>query len=539
MKVVRFLFRSSPKMTILTAAVCFLSGGFNGALIAIVHRTLIELDRSVSSNLIYLFFAIGAGKLLTGYYSEVMMTRRAQKAVASLRLELVRKLLQVPFRYFEHIGQARVLSTLTDDVATLNQALYVLPAFAINVAVVVGGALFLVFLSSSTMFLLVSLTFFGAIVYRAVVRRAYRSYSLARDERDRLHQHFVSLIHGMKELKLHRPRRDAYTEGEVSNSTQNLMNLDVQSHSRYIFAHSTTHFCLFLLIGVVIFILPTTLHITSSTVSGYVLTALYLMGPLSGIAGAFPMFSKAGVALERISRLGISLEKCATEKSRIMHHEHKTYTSLEIKKVSCSYHEVGEADRFVLGPVDLEFHPGEIVFITGGNGSGKSTLAKIITGLYEPDEGQIIWDGNQVTDINRDDYRQLFSTIFSDFFLFESLLGLDSHDLDLRASRHLKSLALEKKVSIKDGTLSTIRLSQGQRKRLALLTAYLEDRSIYLFDEWAADQDPSFKEVFYKKLIYELKEAGKTVIVITHDDRYFNLADRRFEMREGALFAVH
>ncbi|MCB1035646.1 MAG: cyclic peptide export ABC transporter, partial [Acidobacteria bacterium] len=78
-----------------------------------------------------------------------------------------------------------------------------------------------------------------------------------------------------------------------------------------------------------------------------------------------------------------------------------------------------------------------------------------------------------------------------------------------------------------------------QRKRLALVTALLEDRPVYLFDEWAADQDPEFKEVFYHQLLPELKARGKTAIVISHDDRYYDVADRVVKLDTGRVVSDH
>ena len=94
-------------------------------------------------------------------------------------------------------------------------------------------------------------------------------------------------------------------------------------------------------------------------------------------------------------------------------------------------------------------------------------------------------------------------------------------------------LQLDHKVRIEDGAFSTIHLSQGQRKRLALLTSYLEDRPIYVFDEWSADQEPMFREIFYRHLLPGLRAKLKTVVVITHDDRYFDAADRIIELDYG------
>lgn len=203
--------------------------------------------------------------------------------------------------------------------------------------------------------------------------------------------------------------------------------------------------------------------------------------------------------------------------------------------VTHSYFREKENSSFTLGPVTLTLYPGALVFVTGGNGSGKTTLVKLLTGLYMPEHGELRLDGETIGAHNIQRYRQMFSVVFSDFFLFDELHGMQNVDADAR--QYLSLLQLDHKVSVQEGKLSTIDLSQGQRKRLALLTAYLEDRPIYVFDEWAADQDPLFRNIFYHKLLPELKSRGKTVIVISHDDRYFHLADRIIKLDYGLLEA--
>ncbi|MEV6279587.1 ATP-binding cassette domain-containing protein [Nocardia sp. NPDC051832] len=192
-------------------------------------------------------------------------------------------------------------------------------------------------------------------------------------------------------------------------------------------------------------------------------------------------------------------------------------------------------EGFHLGPLDLVFEPGQISFVVGGNGSGKSTLAKLITGLYVPRTGRLALNGEQIDHENIEWFRQNSSAVFTDFHLFEEYLGFDRPDLDGEVRRYLEELQISHKVTVENGRLSTIDLSQGQRKRLALLTALLEDRAIYVFDEWAADQDPKFRDVFYREILTSLKERGKTVIVITHDDRYFDCADQLVKLDFGRI----
>ena len=154
-------------------------------------------------------------------------------------------------------------------------------------------------------------------------------------------------------------------------------------------------------------------------------------------------------------------------------------------------------------------------------------------GLYPPQTGRLAWDNQTITDENLSDYRENFSAIFADFYLFDRVL--ETEQTKKQAQIYLEKLQIAHKVEIQDGMLSTTALSTGQRKRLALLNAYLEDRSVYVFDEWASDQDPVFRDLFYHTILQELKQRGKTVIVISHDDRYFNVGDRLIKLDYGTI----
>jgi putative ATP-binding cassette transporter len=212
------------------------------------------------------------------------------------------------------------------------------------------------------------------------------------------------------------------------------------------------------------------------------------------------------------------------------------FNVLEVSDVTYTYQGGPGESPFTLGPLNLVFRPGELVFLAGGNGSGKTTFAKLLTGLYIPKKGQISVDGQFVTSQTREHYRQLFAVIFAEFQLFPGLLGLEGPELIPRAINLLKRFRLDSRVQLMDGNFSTThRLSRGQRKRLALLVALLEDRPFYVFDEWASDQDPHFKNIFYTELLPELKAAGKAILVITHDNHYYHLADRMLLLGDGQM----
>ena len=255
---------------------------------------------------------------------------------------------------------------------------------------------------------------------------------------------------------------------------------------------------------------------------------LYITGPLANIISSMTPIMMASVAARKLDKLlgEMPVESLGEEQAELDCQE------LRVKGVEYTYN-ISKDIGFHLGPVDLTLRRGEVTFLVGSNGSGKTTLGKLLSLHYVPDDGHVYFDDQLVTDSNRKACRANISAIYSDFYLFTKLYGLSSEEIDTRAMQNIKDLGLEDKVTIKDGEFSSTDLSAGQKKRLALLVAYLEDRAIYVFDEWAADQDPGFKEIFYYQILPGLKKRNKLVIVITHDDRYFHLADKLVKMESG------
>ncbi|HTU58305.1 MAG TPA: ATP-binding cassette domain-containing protein, partial [Polyangiales bacterium] len=241
------------------------------------------------------------------------------------------------------------------------------------------------------------------------------------------------------------------------------------------------------------------------------------------------------VALNKVEEL--ELAAYAPEFARDVPVQERTFDQLELRAVHYSYPaRDGDGDGgFAVGPLSWTLQRGEIVFVIGGNGSGKSTLARLLSGLCEPTGGELRLDGESIEPARYASLRGLFSAVFSDFHLFKHVLGAEgAADADA-AGEWLERLGLREKVAIADGRLSDLKLSTGQRKRLALLLGVLEDRPILLLDEWAADQDPMFRRVFYLEILPQLKAAGRTIVAITHDEAYFGVADRILKLDSGRL----
>ncbi len=537
MSLLRFLYRYSRSMMIWTSVAALLSGACNAGMIALINRALHKSAENPGGTLLTVFALLGLGRILSGVIAQISLAHFAQETTARLRRDLVEKILHVPLRHLEELGAPRLLVTLTEDISEITQATLSIPIFTVNAAVLLGGTVYLGWLSLPVLLAMGAFMVVGAVSYRMMIRAGFGHLSAARDGQDKLFRHFRALTEGVKELKLHRARREAFLSEDITAATELCKRHNVAAEIRFILAQNWNQLLLLTLIGMILFLLPQMQSVTPQMLTGYIIATLYLMGPLAGLLGCLSVFTRAKISLRKVEELGLALATKATDNQPVAAAPTATghFESLELLGVTHHYHREREDDNFLLGPIDLKFRPGELVFLVGGNGSGKSTLAKVITGLYPPGGGEIRLNGRVINEQNRDDYRQCFSTVFADYFLFDRIIGVAATGDDERARQYLERLHLDHKVKITGGVFSTTQLSSGQRKRLALLCAYLEDRPFYLFDEWASDQDPIFKDVFYTQLLPELKARGKAVLVISHDDKYFHLADRLVKLDYGQL----
>jgi putative pyoverdin transport system ATP-binding/permease protein len=514
-----------------------ISGACNTGLLILINEAL-NTPAPARSKYVWGFVAFCAVFPLTRFISETLLIALAAKGMNMLRIQLCRRILAAPLPLLEKLGSPKLMAALTDDAPTIANALATVPFLCMSVAMMIGCLLYLGWLSWTLLLGVLGFMALGIVSYQLPLLRALSYYRRARELNDKLFGNFRALTSGTKELKLHSQRREAFLNDHLEQTSEAMYKQTLRGNIINTAATSWGHILFFIVIGLLLFALPAGQNASAQVLTGYALTLLFMMTPLQSILNTMPTLGRANVAMQKVESLGLSLTSRPSdlgETKALAAATNPAWDSLELKGVTHAYHREGEESPFVLGPIDLTFYPGELVFLTGGNGSGKTTFAKLLTGLYTPETGEISFNGHAVTNESRDAYRQNFAVVFADFFLFENLLGLEGPELDAKAREYLLSLQLNNKVQVKDGALSTIDLSQGQRKRLALLTAYLEDRPIYLFDEWAADQDPFFKEIFYLQILPALVARGKTVIVISHDNHYYHLANRLIRLDYGQV----
>lgn len=534
MRLIRLLLKNSGKSFFIATIFSILSGASGAGIIAVINYAIANVENSPIW-LIWLFVSLCIGLWIFRFISWVLINRLAQGVIYDLRLEMTQRILNCPLQHLESLGIPKILATLTDDITAISTASIQLSVIIVNIAVLIGIFVYLLWLSPLLFFIVFICLILGFYLYQFLQKPGIEGLKKARQIQDVMFGHIRAVTEGVKELKLHRHRRIAFFKEDLEISASKYKKYRISSITVFAFAGSLATVLFFIPVGLILFAFPKVNGISTEIVSSYVLAILYLINPVSEVVTSLPQIAQGNVALNKIESLGISLSEQVIEPNFPTGSAFESnWTSLELVDITHTYVGNSEEHQFTLNNINLKFEPGELVFIVGGNGSGKSTLIKLITGLYVPNKGNILFDNRPIKNENREWYRQQFSVVFYDFYLFERLLGIEENSAT-EIQNYLIQLELERKVTVKDGILSTTNLSQGQRKRLALLTAYLENRPIYVFDEWASDQDPVFKEIFYHKLLPELKQRGKTVIVVSHDDRYFDKCDRIIKLDYGSV----
>lgn len=458
------------------------------------------------------------------------MTYLTRNAVFKLRIKLVNLIFKTSFERFEKIDNGRVYTTLNGDVGQLGQSANMIVNIITNLITVIGSFVYMASLSfwstAATTFIVLLL----CGVYYYVSKNTQHLFEESRETNTVYMGLLNEMISGFKELSLHLKKRLTFKQ-DIARSADEFRVKSARANIKFINAFLIGESLLLFTLAVVAFAIQRIFpDVETYVIVGFIIILLYIMGPLNAILLAIPQAMQLRIAQNRINDLIRDLESSQDLEGMLgdLTKDELLVDSFVAKSITYEYG--GEEHNFAVGPIDLEIKKGEVIFIIGGNGSGKSTLAKLLTGLYHPHQGEIQINGKTIHPSRLGEY---FSTVLSPFHLFKKIYSLDEGEQKESVNQYFDLLEIQDKVELVDNAYSTVNLSSGQRKRVALFQCYLEDKPIFLFDEWAADQDPTFRKIFYHELIPKMKEQGKTVIAITHDDQYFHAADRIYKMDAG------
>ena len=523
--------RQAPLLLVLSVA----SGGANAIIIFLINASVFS-----TTDLFYQLYFFAMAFLLYIIGRKILQTELIKISfdiIYDLRMNLVGKMFNTSYQSFEKIDRGRVLATLNDDTNQISNAANILVMFATSIITIFGSFIYLAALSFWATALTLLVVFFVAGIYYVVTERTNVLFEEARDTQNQFMGFLNGMLDGFKELSMHYNKRTEY-QADVAGSVDALRKKLGFALIKFVNAFLVGESLLIITLAAVGFgisrVFP---EISKFTIMGFIMILLYLIGPFNALLRSVPEIIRMRISWNRVQQFSKDVP-ANIDPSAIKAPEKLPVSidSIKAEGVMFEYKSDNELERFRVGPLDFDANKGEIVFIVGGNGSGKTTLAKILTGLYIPDGGVVRINGIEKANYEIGEY---FSVVFSDYHLFEKLYNVNLTGKEAEIQKYLKLLRLEQKVVLENNAFSTVDLSGGQRKRLALLQCYLEGHPIYLFDEVAADQDPEFRKFFYRDLLMRMKAEGKIVIAVTHDDHYFDVADRIIKMDMGQIETVN
>ncbi|WP_369411780.1 cyclic peptide export ABC transporter [Longitalea arenae] len=468
--------------------------------------------------------------IISRWYVQSLLIRTTRGMVFKLRMEMFDRIFAASYENFERIDRGRVYTTVNDNIGTVGNAVNMIVNIIPNLITTVVAMIYLAAISFHATLILFGTILLISTVYYFTNKKARRYFEEARESQAVFMRLLNGMIDGFKELSLSNNKKNGYKK-DIGYWASVIKDKTTTASYKFLRAFMIGELLLILILGVVAILIPELFQgIRQYTLVSFVMVVLYLIGPINAVISNWASVLEFKVALKRVRDFIASIPAANDPEKVADVVPPREIETFHVQDLSFKYQAADSEHPFQIGPVNLQVNKGEILFIVGGNGSGKTTLAKLLTGLYTPEQGRILIDGNPVSGTELSAH---FSAVFSPMHLFQKIYDIAPGTHPESIQKWLEVMKLNGKVQVWPEEYSHLNLSQGQLKRLALLQCFLEDKPVYLFDEWAADQDPEYRHCFYEELLPYMKGTGKTVIAITHDDRYFFIADKIVKMEMG------
>ena len=444
-------------------------------------------------------------------------------------MRTMKMVLQSDLINFERIGATRILNSVGKDAQTLSGTIPLLIGSVTSVSIVIFLIIYTAFISLTAFIILTIVTLLIAFITSRALMKSHNRIMEAWKAEIGFFAIYNDFLFGFQEIKLNKDRAKSIAEDFIALSKKTAKNkADALVEITNFFSFLQT--MLYILIGIMIFVVPILSTHFSKDIIEVATTTLFLVGSLSATIQTIPSLSQGNVAAMQVLDIEEILKRGINNEVKQYQFDEKV-TSIELKDAVFRY---DNKENFKLGPINFKLSKGKIYFVRGSNGSGKTTLLRLLVGLYNLEEGGVYVNGQLLKDNLKTSYQNLFAVVFNDSHLFSKLYGISDKSLDQMPDL-ISLMELNHKIEIDNKSFNTLDLSTGQRKRIALMVALMEDRDFIVLDEWAADQDPVFRKKFYKKILPSLKKQGKTVIALTHDDAYYDTADEIIKLDNGKM----
>lgn len=505
------------------------------SIIYIINNVLAGKEEFLRDYIVIVFLAIVFYTYLLNIIFQKNLNKYSFKILYENEKRLFNQILKAPLSVLEKFGTQRFYTAM-EDLRIFSHLPYTITHTVSSLLMLILGVAYMFTLSATSAIIVVVLILLVAACYFFIMNTMSGQVAVLRKYNEHYYGYVKDLIDGFKELKLSNSRRKNIMEKHLGPNRNESEDLDFKINYVFLSINMISQYGLYVVIAAIMFGLPALGLLSRADVIAYIVVILFISGPINNLINLQQMYTRFMVANKRIRNFmkdfQVNIENTESNDQLDI-----VFESLKFKDVSFEYESADGEKSFALGPINLKINQGEVLFIVGGNGSGKSTFINVLTGLYKPTGGNIILNDSHHHNIENN-LQNSMTAIFTDNHIFSH--NYDDYKLEQNKEyvELLKIMRLNEVIKDDKEESARRKFSKGQGKRISMIFALLESKPILVLDEWAADQDPHFRKYFYEELIPKLKREGKTIIAVTHDDAYFNCADRILKFDYGEIVKV-
>ncbi|MFI3250533.1 MAG: ABC transporter ATP-binding protein [Eubacteriales bacterium] len=497
-----------------------------------------EIDLDGVSAIAYTLIALYVTALVFGYAQGFIPATVSQKICKKMRAELVDKLDRLPLSYFDGRSYGNILSIVTNDVDTIGTSLNQSLASLISGIVTFLGALFLMFLTNSTMAISALLsTMIGFVLMKFIISNSQKFFSAQQEELGKLNGHIEESYTGHTIIK-------AYTSEPQVEETFFHNN---EALYRVVWKAQFVSGLMMPIMGfvgnfsyVVVCVVGAILVIEGSTTFGVIVAFMIYIRmftqPLSSLAQAATTLQGAAAASERVFEL-LAQEELSDESGKVPYQKEVT-GEVHFKEIKFGY----QPDKLILKGFSAHIKAGQKVAIVGPTGAGKTTLVNLLMRFYELNSGDILLDGTSITQMTREDLHDLFAMVLQDTWMFEGSImqNIAYSKTDITEEEIItacKAVGIHHTIStLPQGyhtILSESTLSVGEKQLITIARAMVKKAELLILDEATSSVDTRTELLIARAL--DTLSQGKTSFIIAHRLSTIKNADFILVMKDGDI----
>lgn len=497
-----------------------------------------EMDMDEVKRVAAILFGLYLASGLIHFVENYMMATVSQRCAQMFRRDITRKFNVIPLRYFDRTSKGDVMSRVTNDADTLGTSMnQCIGSIVTSVTTLVGSFLLMAFLSIHLTALSVAIAVVGFVVIKVVAKRTQKYFKSQQKNLGAMNGLIEEQYSGHTVVTIYAGQKEAMDRFTTINEELSRTAFRSQFLGG-ISAHlngliSNTGYVLVCVTGAMLYMNDV---ISFGVIIAFMIYVKHFTGAFSQISYAVVSMQSVAASAERIFKF-LDYEEMPKETATI--EMERADGRVEFRDVCFGY----DPGKEIIHGFSATVEPGQKVAIVGPTGAGKTTVINLLMRFYETNSGTILIDGVPITDLTREQVRNLFGMVLQDTWMFEGTLrenivmnreGVTDADLD----RVCEAVGLHHYVSsLPNGYDTMMReddsLSVGQKQQISIARAMIGDPSMIILDEATSSVDP-LTEKLIQNAMGRIMES-RTSFVIAHRLSTIVDADTIFVVKDGRI----